>query len=202
MIGGLVEQQEIGGLHEHAGQRVTVSLAAGEDADGLEHIVLGEEKAAQDAAQFGVGGARRDGGKIVDHARLRVELLVLVLGEIIGLRVVAQGVLAGADRLGPGQDLDHGRFARAVDAHQRHAVAALDVKVDAGEDGVIAVGSWRRLLNSATMRPLGLGCGKAEVDGLLLGGNFDALDLFQFLDAALHLLGLGGLVAEAVDEGF
>ena len=35
----------------------------------------------------------------------------------------------------------------------------------------------------------------------LLFGNLDALDLFQLLDAALHLLGLGGLRAEAVDEG-
>jgi hypothetical protein len=31
--------------------------------------------------------------------------------------------------------------------------------------------------------------------------DLDALDLFQFFDAALHLLGLGGLGAEAVDEG-
>ena len=52
------------------------------------------------------------------------------------------------------------------------------------------------------MRPLGLGCGKRKVDGLLFRRNLDALDLFQFLDARLHLLGLGGLVAEAVDEGF
>ena len=36
----------------------------------------------------------------------------------------------------------------------------------------------------------------------LFFGNLDALDLFQFLDARLHLLGLGGLGAEAVDEGF
>ena len=33
-------------------------------------------------------------------------------------------------------------------------------------------------------------------------GSLDSLDLFQFLDAALHLLGLGRLVAEAVDEHF
>ena len=32
--------------------------------------------------------------------------------------------------------------------------------------------------------------------------NLDPLDLFQFLDSALHLLGLRRLVAEAVDEDF
>ena len=52
------------------------------------------------------------------------------------------------------------------------------------------------------MRPLGFGCGKREVDCLLFRRNLDSLDLLQFLDAALHLLGLGGLVAEAVDERF
>ena len=36
----------------------------------------------------------------------------------------------------------------------------------------------------------------------LFVGDLDALDLVELLDAALHLLGLGGLVAEAVDEGF
>ena len=51
------------------------------------------------------------------------------------------------------------------------------------------------------MRPLGLRLREREVNGLLFRRNLDALDLFQFLDAALHLLRLGGLVAEAVDEG-
>ena len=37
---------------------------------------------------------------------------------------------------------------------------------------------------------------------LLFRRNLDALDLLQFLDAALHLLRLGRLVAEAVDEDF
>ena len=35
-----------------------------------------------------------------------------------------------------------------------------------------------------------------------LPANLDTLDLLQFLDAALHLLRLSGLVAEAVDEDF
>ena len=42
---------------------------------------------------------------------------------------------------------------------------------------------------------------KLEVNDRLFFGNLDALDLFQFLDPRLHLLGLGGLVAEAIDEG-
>ena len=57
-------------------------------------------------------------------------------------------------------------------------------------------------MNSATIRPLGFGCWKGKVDHLFFFRQLDALDLFQFLDAALHLLGFGRLVAEAVDEYF
>ena len=57
-------------------------------------------------------------------------------------------------------------------------------------------------MNSATIRPRGLGLREGEVNGLLFLRQFDALDLLQFLDPALHLLGLGRLVAEAVDEDF
>jgi hypothetical protein len=70
-----------------------------------------------------------------------------------------------------------------------------------GKHDVIAValGHVLELGHDAAAR---LGLREAEVDGLLFGRNLDPLDLLQFLDAALHLLGLGGLVAEAVDEGF
>ena len=46
----------------------------------------------------------------------------------------------------------------------------------------------------------GDGLRELEVDGRFFFGDLDALDLFELLDARLHLLGLGGLVAKAVDE--
>jgi len=39
VIGGLVEQQEIGRHHQHARQRVAVAFASGEHADALEHFL-------------------------------------------------------------------------------------------------------------------------------------------------------------------
>ncbi len=55
---------------------------------------------------------------------------------------------------------------------------------------------------STTVRPEGCGWGKLKWIACSSTGNLDALDLVQLLDAALHLLGLGGLVAKAADEGF
>ena len=40
------------------------------------------------------------------------------------------------------------------------------------------------------------------MDRRLLLRHLDALNLFEFLDAALYLLRLGRLIAETVDEGF
>src|SRR5262249_17518219 len=47
VVGGLVEEQKIRWMQQHAGQRVAVTLAAGKHADGLENVVLGEEKATE-----------------------------------------------------------------------------------------------------------------------------------------------------------
>src|ERR1700688_511735 len=39
------------------------------------------------------------------------------------------------------------------------------------------------------------------MNGLLVGRDLNPFDFFEFLYAGLHLPGLGGLVAEAVNEG-
>ena len=111
------------------------------------------------------------------------------------------------DLFGPGEQLDQRGLACAVDADQGDAVSALDHEVDVAEDFFvgaaifpgIALGHAFELGHDAAA---GLGLRERKVDRLFFRRNLDALDLLQFLDAALHLLGLGRLVAEAVDEDF
>ncbi len=87
------------------------------------------------------------------------------------------------------------------DSHQRDPVAAFDDEADAAEDFLGAV-ALRRVAEFGHHPAAGLGLRKREVDGLLiLRRHFDFLHPLQFLDAALRLFGLGGLIAEAVDEG-
>ena len=40
VVGRLIEQQEIRGMLQHLGQRITIALAARKHSDGLEHIVF------------------------------------------------------------------------------------------------------------------------------------------------------------------
>ena len=76
---------------------------------------------------------------------------------------------------------------------------ALDVKVDLLEHLERAV-RLRRVLHFQH-RAAALGArGKAEVNALPLGRHLDRHHLLEQLDAALHLRGLGRLVAEAIDE--
>src|ERR1019366_7558541 len=87
-----------------------------------------------------------------------------------------------------------------IHAHQRHAVAALD-----GEARAFEYLLWPVALRQS----LGLGnhaarrrrLRKLEVDDRLFLGNLDALDFSEFLDARLHLPGLGGLIPEPINEG-
>ncbi len=57
--------------------------------------------------------------QIVEHARVGVQLLVLILREVIDAHVVAEAIFAARERLAAGQQLDQRRLPRPVHAHQR-----------------------------------------------------------------------------------
>ena len=108
---------------------------------------------------------------------------------------------AGRRRFDARKQLDERGFSRAVHAHQRDAVSAADREIDALEYLLLAV-AFGHALKLRHHAPARRRLRKRKVDGLFLGGQLDSFDLVELLDPALHLLGLGGLVAEAVDERF
>src|SRR5262249_31741165 len=97
------------------------------------------------------------------------------------------------------EQLDERRLPRAIHTHQRNAISTLDGEVYIAENFFRpeALGHARAFHYSPSTR---IRLRETEVDGLLFWRNLDALDLLQLLDAALHLFGLGRLIAEAVDE--
>ena len=167
----------------------------------LEHVVFREKKTAEDAAKLGVVRSRSHLRQIVDDGRFGVERLVLILREIIRRHVVAEHVFACGDRLLARQQLDEGGLPRPVDADQRDAIAALDGERRAGEHVLFAI-ALRHISELRDNPSAGLRLRETKMDGLLVRRNFDALDLLEFLDAALHLFGFGRLRAEPVDERF
>ena len=98
VVGGLVEQQEVGGVQQHFQQRVTIALASGEDADTLKDIVSREKETAEQAAQFGLRRGSGEFAEIVENAGFGIELFVLVLREVVEMDFVAEFVFARSQR--------------------------------------------------------------------------------------------------------
>src|SRR5579864_5380025 len=194
-------------MQQQSQQRVAAALTTREHANLFEDVVFGKQETPEQAAQFGFAGAGRGSADIVDDAGVGIEFLILILRKVVGLDVVAETEFAVGHLLRTGQKFDERGLPRAVYADQGNAVSAFDHEIDVAKDFLFgaAVFAWVRfghIFELGHDAAAGLGLGKRKVDGLFFRRNLDALDLFQFLDAALHLLGLGGLVAEAVDEDF
>src|SRR5579864_1193673 len=68
VVGGFVEKQEIRRMQKQAQQSVAAALPAGEDSNLFEDVILGKEETAEQAAQFGLGRARREFTEIVEDA--------------------------------------------------------------------------------------------------------------------------------------
>ena len=83
-----VEDEEIRGLEQHAGQRDTGAFAAGEDSDFLEHVIAGEKEAAEDVAHLRGGVAGGDGLDSFQDGEVGIEFVGVVLREERGFYVV------------------------------------------------------------------------------------------------------------------
>src|SRR5258708_8975026 len=55
VIGGLVQQQKIRRMQQHAQQSIAPALPAGEYSNLFEDLIVGEEETAEQAAQFSLG---------------------------------------------------------------------------------------------------------------------------------------------------
>src|SRR5204862_3222806 len=104
----------------------------------------------------------------------------------------------GIERKHAGEDAEQRRLAGAVDADQGHALAALDLDVDARVDDVVGV----RLADPAERGHAPSGprrLGKREANATGACGDLDPLDPIQHLDPALDLARLGRLIPKPLD---
>ena len=160
-----------------------------------------KEEAAEQRAQFDFRHLERGAADVVEHARVGVEHLVLILREVFADDVVASRTVPAVGVSTPVSSLMSVDLPAPLTPTSATRSPRSMVKRAVAEDLLFAVAlreSFRFDHHAAGGRRLR----KPEVDDRLFFGNLDALDLFQLLDARLHLLGLGRLGAEAIDEGF
>ena len=80
MVGGLVQDQDIGAKEHHAGEHTADLFTAGEDLDWLVYIVPGEEHLAQEAPEIGFVGV----GGILFQPFEDAVLTALEIGGVVG----------------------------------------------------------------------------------------------------------------------
>ncbi len=136
VIGRLVEQQDIGRRRQHAGERGAAGFTAGQmrgvfvsgEAELLDEIAGRIGIVGRPQAGLGIGKGRRKSGKVrllrqVAHQRARLD---------------KHRAAIGLDQ--PGGNPQQSRFAGAVAADQRHALAGRDRQFGPGEQRRAAEG--------------------------------------------------------------
>ncbi|MNS66209.1 hypothetical protein D3C72_994110 [compost metagenome] len=155
VVGGLVEQQQVGRAHQGLGQVQAHPPATGEVADAAVHLFVGETKAGQQLACAGVGGIAvgaiqlnvqaRQGGTVVgllgrgqfglDLAQAHVAVEHIVHGQAVeGIDLLAhvsdapvtgQLAIAGIGRQLTAQQGEQAGFSGAVGADQAGLVTGV-----------------------------------------------------------------------------
>src|SRR5712692_177314 len=122
-----------------------------------------------------------------------------MLRVVVHSHVGPQRPLPPVDGQDARQDLEKGRLAGAIDAHESHALTALDLEIGPRIDhgGAVGLVDARQAPHEA---PRARRLRKGEADAPYRPPDLDALELGQHLDAALDLTRLGRLIAKTLDE--
>ena len=201
MVGGLIQHQQVHRLHHQAGQGQTGALATGELRDPTVGVVSPQPERAEHGAQ--IAPSRIDPGREhLDRPLGAVQLVGLMLAEGGDTHVGAYPHSARTRGQLAQDQLQQGGLARAVGPHQGHRLAPLDRQGRAGDHRSVAVGVADGGFGEFGHHPAGAGRRREVEAGGQLGaaGDLDPVQLLEGLDPALHLAGLAGLVAEALDE--
>ncbi len=186
MVGGLVQHQQVDGVHHQHAQLEPGQLAAGEGGHRLEYVLPPETEGGQLVPGL-LGGAVL----LVDHGVHQAALRVLEPDDLGQIAHLDRGAEADAPLVGAlllEQDLQQGGFARAVVPQQGDALAPQHLQLQAGEQGVLPIGLGHPLQGEEDVPP--------ELGGLEPPGQIALLPGLvggaHPLDALLH--GEGPLV--------
>ena len=187
VVGGLVENKEVGGADEHADEGDAGTFTTGEDADLFEDVVAFEKEAAEDVASGHFGAAGLDLLDGFEDGEGGVEFVGVVLVEEGGEGFGPQFVESGGRLFLAGDHAAEGGFAGAVGPDDGDFFAAGDFEIDVAEDG--EVGSVFKRVNLGGFFQFGDevgrggGIGEAEGHHGVFGIDLDAFDFGEKFDA-------------------
>ena len=188
MGGGLIHEQEVGGLQEHADEGEAAFFATAEDGDEFEDIVTTKQEGAEEGARQLLAGAAGQIHGRLKHGVLHVQSVAAILGEVAELGVVSGFDLAALRSEHAREELQQGGLACSVGSDKDDALTALHFKVEPGVNGKVAIRKVDVLHGDNTL-PGTLRLGEAELHFFVLG-NW-SFDLFHSIDHFEFVLGSG-----------
>ena len=146
VVGGLVQQQQVGALPHDHGQHQARLLAAAELAHGLQHHLAGKTEGAEEVAQLLLAGflsvvtpgLARQPHHVLQRRAASVQHVQLLLREIADRQALALGDLPAQQRQRACHRLHESRFALAVGAQDADALACHHGARHAAQDHAVA----------------------------------------------------------------
>ena len=201
VVGGFVEDQDVGVVDGESGEDQPSGLAAGEARDLFLDLIAREEHLGELGADPADGLAGTGGAEPALHGALGIrEEFAVILGE-----VAREDLVTPLDGSGIGlemahDDLEQGGLADPVGSDDRQSVAAAEVEGDPVEDLLVAEGLGDSLDLEDLLAARALL--REPEDGVASRRSRKRFDhqLFDLLDLALGLSGLGVLGPETIDK--
>src|SRR5579864_4419507 len=137
--------------------------------------------------------------QLLDDGEIGIKDIKRLLREIAHVKARAQANRAGIRLRSAGNHLEQRSFTCAVSAHHGPSLTATDGEIEAVIDHARAV-ALVQIFNHGNLLAGTRRRTELKLNDLALFGQLDFFDLIQRLDAALHLRGLGGVRAKAINK--
>ena len=202
MVGRFVQYQEIHGFQQELDHCEAGTLSTGQHFHLLIRSFAAEHESAEDVTYLQADIAYGYAVDGIEYRQAFIQELCLVLGEVTDLYIMTKGEFTGI--VG---DFSHDTFYQSgftftVLTYERHFLTTVYGQVYIVEDDMVAIG-FPNILTDDGVTSATAAASKLQAQcRVVFFVYFNAFYLFQLLDAALHLHGFRGFIAEAFDEGF
>ena len=202
MVGRFVQYQEVHGFQQEFDHCEAGTLSTGQHF----HLLIGsfatEHESTKDVTYLQADIAYGYAVDGIKYCQTFIQELCLVLGEIADLYIMTEGELTGIVGDFSHDTLYQSGFTFTVLTYECHFLAAVYSQVDIVEDDMVAIGLPDILTDDRVASTTAAASKLQAQCRVIFLVYLDAFYLFQLFDAALHLHGFRGFIAEALDKGF
>ena len=202
MVGRFVQYQEVHGFQQEFDHCEAGTLSTGQHFHFLIRSFTAEHKGTEDITYLRADIAYGYAVDGIKYSQAFIQELCLVLSEVTDLYIMTEGELTGIVGDFSHDTLYQGGFTFTVLTYERHFLTTVYGQVDIVEDDMVAIGLPDILTDDRVTSATAAASKLQTQCRVVFLVYLDAFYLFQLFDAALHLHGFRGFIAEALDKGF